>query len=108
MKNLLTLLLILCAGYCHAQTVKVGQTPVYSTASSDTAIARAVRPLQLQLGVLQNTINQQQIAITAANTTIAQLQATQPKQTYLDPTDFNLIVAPVVDTVRLKTSIIVK
>ena len=116
MKKLLTLSLVFCAIVCQAQTVKVNGTPVYSTASTDTIVARAVRPFTLQLGVLQNTINQQQIAITAANTTIttlqstvATLQAALPRPLFPDTVNsFSLVPGVKVDTLILKYPIIVK
>ena len=90
-KQLLTAILILTVSFASAQK------QVYSISSTDSI----VRVLRGEIAVLQNQIVQQQTSIT-------NLTANQARPTWMDPLYFIITKSAVMDSVTLKTPIIVR
>lgn len=103
MKKILTFLLIISTGFVQAQIT------VYSTTTVDTLLARQQRAFTAQITVLQNQLNQQQVAI---NTTAARFIGIDTtinkfKPTWFNPANF-LITGITADSISIRNSIIVR
>ena len=92
MKKLLTIVLILTAGFVSAQ-----KTTVYTVASVDSLLAKTTA----QILVLQNQLNQQQATITTYLSSL-------PRPMFMDPIYFIITRGTTTDSITLRNPILVR